>query len=46
MATNAKFDAKALRNLNEEDAKRYAELKKQLAEFDSISPRPCPKGNS
>jgi hypothetical protein len=44
MATNAKFDAKALRNLNEEDAKRYAELKKQLAEFDSIKPAPPPEG--
>ena len=44
MATNAAFDAKALRDLKEDDAKRYAELKKQLAEFDSIKPAPLPEG--
>jgi hypothetical protein len=44
MSINAAFDAKALRNLKEDDAKRYAELKKQLAEFDSIKPAPLPEG--
>ncbi|MEO8051163.1 MAG: DUF1549 and DUF1553 domain-containing protein [Acidobacteriota bacterium] len=44
MAINAAFDAKALRNLNESDAKRYADLKKQLTEFDSIKPTPPAEG--
>ncbi len=34
---------KALRDLNEADARRYAELKKQLAEFDSLKPEPPPQ---
>ncbi len=44
MAVNARFDGKALRNLKEDDAKRYADLEKQLAEFDSIKPAPPAEG--
>jgi hypothetical protein len=37
-------NARTLRSLKPEDAKRYAELKKQLAEFDSLKPAPLPQG--
>jgi len=37
-------NARALRGLKGDDAKRYAELKKQLAEFDSLKPAPLPQG--
>jgi hypothetical protein len=33
-------DARTLRTLKGDDSKRYAELKKQLAEFDSLKPPP------
>jgi hypothetical protein len=36
--------ARTLRTLKGDDAKRYAELKKQLAEFDSLKPTPLPHG--
>jgi Protein of unknown function (DUF1553)/Protein of unknown function (DUF1549) len=41
---NEEPDAKTLRTLKEDDAKRYVELKKQLAEFDSLKPPPAPEG--
>ncbi|HXP86421.1 MAG TPA: DUF1549 and DUF1553 domain-containing protein [Bryobacteraceae bacterium] len=37
-------DARTLRTLKGDNAKRYAELKKQLAEFDSLKPAPLPQG--
>jgi len=37
-------NARTLRTLKADDAKRYAELKKQLAEFDSLKPAPLPQG--
>jgi Protein of unknown function (DUF1553)/Protein of unknown function (DUF1549) len=37
-------DARTLRSLKGDDAKRYAELKKQLAAFDSLKPAPLPQG--
>ncbi len=37
-------DARTLRSLKGDDGKRYAELKKQLAEFDSLKPAPLPQG--
>jgi len=37
-------DARTLRGLKGENGKRYAELKKQLAEFDSLRPAPLPQG--
>jgi hypothetical protein len=37
-------DARTLRGLKGEAPKRYAELKKQLAAFDSIKPEPLPIG--
>jgi hypothetical protein len=37
-------DARSLRQLKGDDAKRYAELKKQLAEFDSLKPEPLAQG--
>ena len=37
-------DARTLRTLKGDSAKRSAELKKQLAEFDSIRPAPLPQG--
>jgi hypothetical protein len=37
-------DARTLRTLKGDSATRYAELKKQLAEFDSIKPAPLPTG--
>ena len=37
-------DARTLRGLKGEDGKRYAELKKQLAQFDSLKPPPLPQG--
>ncbi|MBV9398147.1 MAG: DUF1553 domain-containing protein [Bryobacterales bacterium] len=37
-------DARTLRTLKGDAAKRYAELKKQLAEFDSLRPAPLPQG--
>ena len=37
-------DARTLRTLKGDDGKRYAELKKQLAEFDSLKPAPLPEG--
>ncbi len=37
-------DARTLRGLKGDDGKRYAELKKQLAEFDSLKPAPLPEG--
>jgi hypothetical protein len=36
-------DARTLRSLKGDDSKRYAELKKQLAEFDSIRPAKMPE---
>jgi len=36
-------DARTLRTLKGDDAKRYAELKKQLAEFDSLRPPKMPE---
>jgi hypothetical protein len=37
-------DARTLRGLKGEAPKRYAELKKQLAQFDSLKPEPLPVG--
>jgi hypothetical protein len=37
-------DARTLRQLNGENGKRYQELQKQLAEFDSLKPPPLPQG--
>ncbi|MBZ5576993.1 MAG: DUF1549 and DUF1553 domain-containing protein [Acidobacteriia bacterium] len=37
-------DARTLRGLKGENGKRYQELKKQLAAFDSIRPAPLPEG--
>ena len=37
-------DARTLRTLKGDEAKRYQELKKQLAEFDSLRPAPLPQG--
>jgi hypothetical protein len=37
-------DARTLRTLKGDDGKRYAELKKQLAEFDSLKPAKLPEG--
>jgi hypothetical protein len=37
-------DARTLRGLKGEDGKRYTELKKKLAEFDSIRPAALPQG--
>jgi hypothetical protein len=37
-------DARTLRQLKGDNGKRYAELKKQLAEFDSLKPAPLPQG--
>jgi hypothetical protein len=37
-------DARTLRQLKGENGKRYQELKKQLAEFDSLKPPPLPQG--
>jgi hypothetical protein len=37
-------DARTLRTLKGDSAKNYAELKKQLAEFDSLKPAPLPQG--
>jgi hypothetical protein len=37
-------DARTLRTLKGDAGTRYAELKKQLAEFDSIKPKPLPRG--
>ncbi len=37
-------DARTLRTLKGDDGKRYADLKKQLAEFDSLKPVPLPQG--
>jgi hypothetical protein len=37
-------DARTLRTLKGDAATRYAELKKQLAEFDSIKPKALPRG--
>ncbi len=37
-------NARTLRTLKPEDAKRYGELKKQLAQFDSLKPAPLPQG--
>jgi hypothetical protein len=37
-------DARTLRSLKGDDGKRYAELKKQLAEFDSLRPAKLPEG--
>ena len=37
-------DARTLRTLKADDGKRYAELKKQLAEFDSLKPAKLPEG--
>jgi len=37
-------DARTLRSLKGDDGKRYADLKKQLAEFDSLKPAPLPQG--
>src|SRR5204862_3509151 len=37
-------DARTLRTLKGDSATRYAELKKQLAEFDSLKPAPLPTG--
>ena len=37
-------DARTLRSLKGDAATRYAELKKQLAEFDSLKPPPLPQG--
>jgi hypothetical protein len=37
-------DARTLRGLKGDDGKRYTELKKQLAEFDSLRPAPLPQG--
>ena len=37
-------DARTLRTLKGEAATRYAELKKQLAQFDSLKPPPLPQG--
>jgi hypothetical protein len=36
-------DARTLRTLKGDASTRYAELKKQLAEFDSIKPKPLPR---
>jgi hypothetical protein len=37
-------DARTLRGLKGDDGKRYTELKKQLAEFDSLRPAKLPEG--
>jgi hypothetical protein len=37
-------DARTLRSLKGDDGKRYSELKKQLAEFDSLRPAKLPEG--
>src|SRR6185369_15877346 len=37
-------DARTLRSLKGDDGKRYTELKKQLAEFDSLRPAKLPEG--
>jgi hypothetical protein len=37
-------DARTLRTLKGDDGKRYAELKKQLAQFDSLKPEALPQG--
>jgi hypothetical protein len=37
-------DARTLRGLKGDSGKHYAELKKQLAEFDSLKPAPLPQG--
>ena len=37
-------DARTLRSLKGDSGKRYAELKTQLAQFDSIKPEPLPQG--
>jgi hypothetical protein len=37
-------NARTLRSLKGDSAKRYQELKKQLAEFDSLKPAPLPQG--
>ena len=37
-------DARTLRGLKGDNGKRYAELKKQLAQFDSLKPAPLPEG--
>ena len=37
-------DARTLRTLKGDDSKRYADLKKQLAEFDSLKPAPLAQG--
>ena len=37
-------DARTLRGLKGENGKRYQELKKQLAQFDSLKPAPLPQG--
>ncbi len=37
-------DARTLRGLKGDNGKRYTELKKQLAEFDSLRPEPLPEG--
>src|SRR5262245_31740173 len=36
-------DARTLRGLKGDNGKRYTELKKQLAEFDSLRPKPLPE---
>jgi len=37
-------DARTLRGLKGDNGNRYTELKKQLAEFDSLRPKPLPEG--
>jgi hypothetical protein len=37
-------DARTLRTLKGDDGTRYAELKKQLSEFDSLKPKALPRG--
>ena len=43
LAVDARSGAKRC-DLKDDDAKRYAELKKQLAAFDSMKPAPLPEG--
>lgn len=44
VALDEEPDARTLRTLKGDDAKRYNELKAQLAAFDSIKPGPLPQG--
>ena len=37
------LDVRSLKSLKDQDAKRYAELKKNLAEFDFLKPAPLPE---